>query len=200
VSCAASTLDRHDDLIGLDLERRRAGRASALPRLHARQARPLLRQVRPAALRRRAASRSRKAGPGSRRTWAATASPATSSCSPTGSTTGASSRRTPGRCRGRRSGGASPAVLSRPLVLRLRRPGSRAARAGETALLGLSRRARAVARPRRRGWRAEVDAAGTVYEVGVHASEVSATHLTCSTRRLSRPKRYVAGSPRARAS
>jgi hypothetical protein len=41
------------------------------------------------------------------------------------------------------------------------------------------------------GWRAEVDAAGTAYGVAVHVEEGSPTHLTCSTGRLSRPKRYV---------
>ena len=41
-------------------------------------------------------------------------------------------------------------------------------------------------------WRAEVDAAGTLYEVEVRLEEGAPTHLTCSTSRLSRPKRYVA--------
>ena len=49
------------------------------------------------------------------------------------------------------------------------------------------------------GWRAEVSAAGTDYEVDVHVEEGALTHLTCSTSRLSRPKRFVAGTPRARA-
>jgi len=49
------------------------------------------------------------------------------------------------------------------------------------------------------GWRAEVVAGGTAYDVDVRLEEGEATHLTCSTQRLSRPKRYVAGSPRARA-
>ena len=47
-------------------------------------------------------------------------------------------------------------------------------------------------------WRADVAAAGTAYEVDVHLEEGAPTHLTCSTSRLSRPKRYVAGTPRAR--
>ena len=42
-------------------------------------------------------------------------------------------------------------------------------------------------------------AAGTAYEVDVHVEEGAPTHLTCSTSRLSRPKRFVAGTPRARA-
>jgi hypothetical protein len=41
------------------------------------------------------------------------------------------------------------------------------------------------------GWRAAVEAAGTAYEVDVHVEVGAPTHLTCSTRRLSRPKRYV---------
>ena len=49
-------------------------------------------------------------------------------------------------------------------------------------------------------WVAHVEAAGTVYDVGVRVEEGEATHLTCSTQRLRRPKRYVAGTPRARAS
>ena len=49
------------------------------------------------------------------------------------------------------------------------------------------------------GWEAEVAAAGRLYDVGVRVEEGEPTHLTCSTTRLSRPKRYVAGSPRARA-
>jgi sucrase/ferredoxin-like protein len=48
-------------------------------------------------------------------------------------------------------------------------------------------------------WRAEVAAAGTAYEVDVHVEEGAPTHLTCSTSRLSRPRRFVAGIPRARA-
>ena len=49
------------------------------------------------------------------------------------------------------------------------------------------------------GWRAEVDAVGTGYDVDVHVEEGAPTHLTCSTTRLSRPKRFVAGTPRVRA-
>lgn len=47
------------------------------------------------------------------------------------------------------------------------------------------------------GWLAAV-AADRVYEVDVRVEEGEATHLTCSTERLRRPKRYVGGSPRAR--
>jgi hypothetical protein len=49
------------------------------------------------------------------------------------------------------------------------------------------------------GWRADVEAAGTAYEVDVHIEEGAPTHLTCSTRRLSRPKHYVGEILRARA-
>jgi hypothetical protein len=49
------------------------------------------------------------------------------------------------------------------------------------------------------GWRADVEAAGTAYEVDVHIEEGAPTHLTCSTRRLSRPKRYVGEILRGRA-
>jgi len=48
------------------------------------------------------------------------------------------------------------------------------------------------------GWRADVDAAGTGFDVDVHVEEGAPTHLTCSTTRLSRPKRFVAGTPRVR--
>ena len=49
-------------------------------------------------------------------------------------------------------------------------------------------------------WHAEVEAGGTVYDVEVHVELGEATHLTCSTPSLKRPNHYVAGSPRARAS
>jgi hypothetical protein len=49
------------------------------------------------------------------------------------------------------------------------------------------------------GWRASVSAHGTIYDVDVQVEYGDATHLTCSTERLSRPRRYVAGTPRARA-
>jgi len=48
------------------------------------------------------------------------------------------------------------------------------------------------------GWQADVDATGTAYNIEVHVEEGAPTHLTCSTTRLSRPKRYVAGTPRVR--
>jgi hypothetical protein len=49
------------------------------------------------------------------------------------------------------------------------------------------------------GWEAELEAAGVVYDVDVVVTEGEATHLTCSTDRLRRPRRYVAGSLRERA-
>ena len=48
-------------------------------------------------------------------------------------------------------------------------------------------------------WMAEVDAAGRRYELAVRVEESAPTHLTCSTTRLSRPKRYVGEILRARA-
>jgi len=72
-----------------------------------------------------------------------------------------------------------------------------------TSMLGIDEvRVRSVA-PEGEGWRADVDASGTAYEIAVHLEEGAPTHLTCSTARLSRPKHYVAelrvgGIPRAR--
>ena len=67
-----------------------------------------------------------------------------------------------------------------------------------TSLLGVDEvRLRSIERDGVR-WRAIATAGGTDYEVEVHVEEGSLTHLTCSTSRLSRPKRYVAGTPRAR--
>jgi hypothetical protein len=48
------------------------------------------------------------------------------------------------------------------------------------------------------GWRARVEAGGQVYEVAVRREEGEATHLTCSTQKLSRPPRHVAEILRAR--
>jgi hypothetical protein len=58
--------------------------------------------------------------------------------------------------------------------------------------------------PEGSGWRAQVSAAGTDYDVDVRVEAGVPTHLTCATEQLKRPKRYVAelraaGSPRARA-
>jgi hypothetical protein len=49
-------------------------------------------------------------------------------------------------------------------------------------------------------WHAEVEAGGKVYDVEIHVELGEATHLTCSTEALKRPNHYVAGSLRARAS
>lgn len=55
------------------------------------------------------------------------------------------------------------------------------------------------------GWsgddcRAEVEAGDAVYDVAVRREEGEATHLTCSTEKLRRPARYVAEILRVRAS
>ena len=66
-----------------------------------------------------------------------------------------------------------------------------------TGLLGVDEVVvRSIARAGER-WRAEVEAARAAYEVEVDVEEGVPTHLTCSTTRLSRPKRYVAGNLRA---
>jgi hypothetical protein len=67
-----------------------------------------------------------------------------------------------------------------------------------TSLLGIDEvRVRSLV-PWDGGWRAEVAAAATTSEVEVRVEEGAPTHLTCSTRRLSRPKRYVAEILRVR--
>ena len=69
----------------------------------------------------------------------------------------------------------------------------------ETGLLELSAvQVRSIERAGE-GWRAEVEAGGTVYDVDVRREEGEATHLTCSTASLKRPSRYVAAGLRARA-
>ena len=69
----------------------------------------------------------------------------------------------------------------------------------QTGLLGISDvQVRSIERAGE-GWQAEVEAGGTVYDVDVRREEGEATHLTCSTAALKRPNHYVAGSPRARA-
>lgn len=50
------------------------------------------------------------------------------------------------------------------------------------------------------GWRAVVRADGADYDVDVRREQGEPTHLTCAAEELRRPARYVAGSPRARAS
>jgi len=50
------------------------------------------------------------------------------------------------------------------------------------------------------GWAVELEAAGSPYAVDVRREEGEPTYLTCSTEALRRPKHYVAGTPRARAS
>jgi hypothetical protein len=70
----------------------------------------------------------------------------------------------------------------------------------ETGLLGVDEVV--VHRIERDGerWRAEVEAGGTVYDVGVRREEGEPTHLTCSTSQLRRPTHYAGESPRARVS
>ena len=70
----------------------------------------------------------------------------------------------------------------------------------ETGLLEISAvRVRSIERAGD-GWCAEVEAGGTVYDVEVRREQGEATHLTCSAAALKRPNRYVAESLRARAS
>jgi hypothetical protein len=70
----------------------------------------------------------------------------------------------------------------------------------ETGLLGVDEVVVTNVRPENGHWTCEVAAGGTRHAVEVRLEEGEPTHLTCSTEELRRPKRYVAGSPRARAS
>ena len=124
-------LERHDDLIGLDLAT--AGRPSTIRSSSSARTASTTAAAPSSAGRSttRCASRSRTAGSGSRRTSAATASPATSSSSTTASTTGASSRRTPGPWSRPRSSAASTSrsTAAAPATASpRRRPRSRCAR------------------------------------------------------------------------
>ena len=67
----------------------------------------------------------------------------------------------------------------------------------QTGLLGLDDVEVRVLERQGGEWRATVDA-GRSYEVTVRLEEGEATHLTCSTAQLKRPRGYVGGSPRAR--
>jgi len=69
-----------------------------------------------------------------------------------------------------------------------------------TGLLGVADTSVVSLRATDHGWSAVVRAGGVDYEVDVRREEGEPTHLTCSTAELRQPKRYVAGSPRARAS
>ena len=69
-----------------------------------------------------------------------------------------------------------------------------------TGLVGVGDTSVRSLEPAGEGWSALVRAAGVDYEVDVRREEGEPTHLTCSTEQLRRPNRYVAGSPRARAS
>ena len=71
-----------------------------------------------------------------------------------------------------------------------------------TGLLGVEDVRLAATTQVAKGWRISLAAGGAVYEVEVRREEGAPTHLTCSTPRLSRPRHYVAeppaaGSPRA---
>jgi hypothetical protein len=68
-----------------------------------------------------------------------------------------------------------------------------------TGLLGLADVRVAQIEREGEGWHASVEAGGTAYDVEVRLEHGEATHLTCSTEQLRRPRRYVAGTPRARA-
>jgi hypothetical protein len=70
----------------------------------------------------------------------------------------------------------------------------------ETGLLGVDDVVVRSIRGEDGSWTAEVDAGGAGYEVDVRLELGEATHLTCASEQLKRPKRYAAGSPRARAS
>lgn len=69
-----------------------------------------------------------------------------------------------------------------------------------TGLVGVGDTSVASLDPAGDGWEAVVRAGGADYTVDVRREQGAPTHLTCSTEELRRPKRYVAGSPRARAS
>ena len=68
----------------------------------------------------------------------------------------------------------------------------------QTGLLGVDNVDVRSIRPDGEGWHAEVAAGDAAYDVDVAVTEGEATHLTCSTPRLRRPKLYVGESPRAR--
>jgi hypothetical protein len=70
----------------------------------------------------------------------------------------------------------------------------------ETGLLGVDEVVVRTIHGEDGSWTAEVDVEGARYEVDVHVELGEVTHLTCSSEQLRRPRRYVAGSLRARAS
>ena len=120
---------------------------------------------------------------------------------PTASTTAGSSRRRPGRWSRRRSPGGCTCRTTAAARATVPGAGGRAGgprgdRAARRSSTCRSRRSRVTAR----AGGCEVEAAGRVYEVDVRREEGEPTHLTCSTTALRRPRRYVAGTLRARAS
>ena len=67
-----------------------------------------------------------------------------------------------------------------------------------TGLLGVPDVRVARIEPDGDGWRARVATPTDEFEVGVRREHGEATHLTCSTEQLRRPSRFVAGTPRGR--
>ena len=162
--------------------------ASAAARLHAREARRLLREVRPAGLRGDARVSSTKGGSGSARTWAATASRATSSACPRASTTDASAPATSWRCSRSTSPGACT-LDSLPRTFLLLRSASRPQSARSA-----TRRARSASTISSFVSTSPIvfRAGGTEYEVDVSVEDGDLSQLTCNAVGLSRPRRYVA--------
>ena len=70
----------------------------------------------------------------------------------------------------------------------------------EAGLLGVDEVRVTSIEPSGAGWVAAVETAEAAYDVDVRVEEGEPTYLTCSTSRLRRPRRYVGGSPRVRAS
>lgn len=68
----------------------------------------------------------------------------------------------------------------------------------QTGLLGVNALRLVESELRGDGWRVVLDAGESRYEVDVRREEGEPTHLTCSTTRLSRPRRFVAEIPPAR--
>ena len=208
-----SSSRRHDDLLGLDLAGAGGGEpvdAPALPRLHARQARPLLRALRAAAL--RGAARAGRARLGlavhARRRRPLRRQPRL----PPGrrSTTAGSSREDAWPVLDehlRRAGRARAATAAaRATPSRSRRPSARCAR--QTGLLGIDDLALRLRSSGDDAWRVALPRPATaVYEVDVVASRTGELDATSPAARTSarraaalrRQPARSAGSPRARA-
>ena len=185
-------LDGYDDLLDLDLTApRRAARPPAPARLHARQARPLLRAPRPAAVpgargagrrglgvavvarRRRPLRRQRRLPAGGPLLRAGRA------------------RRRPGRCSTSTSPGASTSTHYRG-----RSAYTFAEQAAERAVreaAGLTRGRRPRARRARRARTSRSERAARLFEVGVAYEPGELTYLTCASETLRHPRHYAAG-------